>query len=359
MVFGLNFYLSLMYASLLSYYCRTNCYGIKTALLYYLPIFSLWLIICGGQYAVGTDYGSYLSLFNGSTDLDRMTSKGEILFTSIVRICNLIGIRGQGVFYVFYSINILFLSLIAKRFRSSQLFLFILLYIVVTSLFNNQLNILRQTTACYIGTYAMLLLWEKKRGKSFVFVTMAFMIHNASLVYILAFLFNKLICRLNIRTLFLLLGVASVVGLLFKPSFLNFFIAYLPPDYAWFISGGFIDEQEGFLILLKYIYLPIYLLSLFYYSKHPEEYNSIKLLYNWGIVAFAMRLFLVNLTVVSRLFDFYLIVSIFPLLYYLSAISNRQKNLYYIIIFSLIFVYSAKVILFPRGEYAYHSIYFL
>lgn len=355
MIFGLNFYLSLLYSYFVSCYCRNQYYGVRTALIFLIPVFLIWLALCGGQYEVGTDYGSYLALFNGD-DLSRYLYKGEVLFVSIIELCNAIGVRGQTLFYIFYSINFVFLTLIMSRFKSRQLFLFILLYIVVTSLFNNQLNILRQTTACYIGTYAGLLILENKRKKGLVFILLASMIHNMALVFLL-FYANNIVCKLSIRTLFLFLIIFSFIGLNLNIEFLFNFIPFLPPDYAWHIQGGGVNEQKIFLIITKYIYLPIYLLSLSYFRVRPEKYNQIKGLYNWGILAFALRLFVVNLTIVSRIFDFFLLFSIFPLLFFLSEISTMRRKLYYIIVASLIAIYSAKVLLFPTGEYDYKSIY--
>ena len=141
MIFGLNFIYSLFYSYFLSHYCKLNNYGIKTAILYLIPLIAIWIAICGGQDEVGTDYSSYLSIFNGE-DWNTYESNNEYLFLFIIKICHLIGIKGQSIFYIFYSINFIFLSLIIKRFKSQQVFIFILLYIVVTSLFNNIVRIM-------------------------------------------------------------------------------------------------------------------------------------------------------------------------------------------------------------------------
>ncbi len=358
MVFGLNFYYSLFYSYLVSCYCRDNNYGVHTALILFSPVFIVWLILCGGQYEVGTDYESYIDLFSGG-DLHRYIFKGEILFVYIVNLCNNVGLRGQALFYIFYFINFIFLALIIKRFKSRQLFLFVLLYIVVTSLFNNQLNILRQTTACYIGSYAGMLIFENKRKKGFLFIVISFMIHNAAIVYLLIPLLNKIVRNLTINKLVIILIVCSIVGMTFNINFFLNFIPYLPADYAWHIQGGAVEDRQNFLIIMKYIYFPLYLLSLYHFSKRKENFKRIKVIFNWGILAYALRLLVVNFTVISRIFDFFLIFSIFPLLFYLHNISIMRKNLYYLIIAYLIAIYSAKVLLFPVREYAYKSIYFL
>lgn len=62
---------------------------------------------------------------------------------------------------------ILFFYLILKRIDLKYIFLFILLYITITGLFNNQLNALRQATAIYMGTYALILIVERKKWKAF------------------------------------------------------------------------------------------------------------------------------------------------------------------------------------------------
>lgn len=354
MFFGLNFFYSLLYSYFLSHYCRLKKYGIKTALLYLIPLFILWIAICGGQDEVGTDYGSYLSIFNGE-GWSTYESNYEYVFLYIIQVCHILGIKGQYIFYIFYSINFLFLSLIIKRLKSRQIFIFVLLYFVVTSLFNNQLNILRQTTSCYIGTYASILIIEKKKIKGLLFILLAFLIHKASVVFLIIPLFNNKVSFLSKKKLLFLMLACFIIGFIIDINLLLKLIPILPDNYALHITGGYVQEQELLFKLTKYIYLPIYLFSI----KHKYDKASISIqLYNWGIISFCMRMLFINLTIVSRIADFFLILSIFPLLYYLSDIGKERSKLYYAIIIFLVTFYSLKVLIFPSGEYLYKSIYY-
>lgn len=354
------FFLNYIYSIFLSYCVSRKYRSLKVhssaLFLLLLPVFWIWLVICGGQYKVGTDYNSYFHIFNGN-DLDRYWDNLELLFVGIVRLSNSIGIYGQGLFYIFYAINFIFLFLIIKRIKINQIYLFILLYITVTSLFNNQLNILRQTTACYIGTYAGILFLESKKKRSFLFMLAAFTVHKASIIFFLLY-FNKYICRLSLNKLLCVFFVCFILGFLFSIDSLNILIPILPGDYAWHITGGFVVEQEFVSKFLKYIFVPLYLLSLNFFRK--KELDGIeKSLHNWGWIAYCFRLLFVNLTIVNRMFDFFLIFSIFPLLYYLTELTKEKKLFLYIsIVTFLSALYYLKVVMFASGEYLYNSIYF-
>jgi len=167
------FFLNYVYSLLLAYLISKNYSRVKVSagafLGVLLPIFLIWLSICGGQYDVGTDYWSYYGFFNGE-DFYKFRDSGEYLFAWIISLCNSLGLYGQSLFYVFYGINFYFFYLILKRIDLKYIFLFILLYITITGLFNNQLNALRQATAIYMGTYALILIVERKKWKAFFFI---------------------------------------------------------------------------------------------------------------------------------------------------------------------------------------------
>ena len=175
------FFLNYVYSLLLAYLISKNYSRVKVSagafLGVLLPIFLIWLSICGGQYDVGTDYWSYYGFFNGE-DFYKFRDSGEYLFAWIISLCNSLGLYGQSLFYVFYGINFYFFYLILKRIDLKYIFLFILLYITITGLFNNQLNALRQATAIYMGTYALILIVERKKWKAFFFIILSALIEH-------------------------------------------------------------------------------------------------------------------------------------------------------------------------------------
>ena len=357
MTFLVNYLYSIVYA-----YCLGDSYGRRKltplALLFLLsPIFLLWLLICGGQFYVGTDYPSYFQIFEGY-DLDLYLRKHEYLFVGIVVLCNKFGIHGQALFYIFYAIDFLFLFLIIKRIPTRYVFIFILLYITVTNLFNNQLNTLRQATAIYIGTYAVLLAIDNNHFKAFAFIVIASLIHQSALILILVLLFKRILLTVSYRGLSFSILVAIGMSFILQPEVLNFLLPFMPEDYAWYIERGTLEGQSFIAKLTKYIFVPIYLLAWNYFKKHdlPEQDN---ILFKFGWIAFCLRLSLINIPIVSRITDYALILSIFPLYLYLSHImKDKHTFLFVSIIFLLSIFYCLKVTLLATGEYLYNSIYF-
>ena len=357
MVFFLNYIISVGYTYCLGRYYANRKLSNGALFLVLFPVFFLWLYICGGQYEVGTDYGSYLSILNGY-DLDTYLDKREYLFVGIVSLFNACGLHGQILFYVFYAINFLFFFLIIKRFPIKLTFLFVILYITVTSLFNNQLNTLRQATAVYIGTYVAILILEKRYGKSFWLIWIATFVHQSALVLFLLYSFNSIINKLSYK--FLLIGLIVAIGLsmVLTTDLLDFALSFLSDEYAWYLKGGMVAETGILTKITKYIFIPLYLLSWFYFNKRGISESELTL-FKWGWIAFCMRISVMNLSIVNRLFDYFLILSIFPLLIYLYHLFVAKKNFMFVslVLFFSLF-YSLKVLIFARGEYLYNSIYF-
>lgn len=356
MTFLLNYLYSVICSYCIGQYYAYHRLSDKSLFFLLLPIFLVWLFICGGQYEVGTDYESYLTIFNGY-NLDAYWEKGEYLFAGIISLFNTLGIYGQALFYVFYAINFLFLFLIIKRLPIKQVFLFIILYITVTSLFNNQLNTLRQATAVYIGTYVAILILEKKYWKGFLFILLAMFMHQSALVLFLFYAFNIIIKRLSYKLLLVYLLIAVLLSLVLKTDSFEFALSWLSEEYAWYFTGGIVEETGMLTKVTKYIFIPIYLLAWWYFRKKSNEGEM--LFFKLGWISFCLRISVMNLSIVNRLFDYFLILSIFPLLIYLYHLFvTRRTFLFFSIILFLSLFYSLKVLVFARGEYLYNSIYF-
>ena len=320
------------------------------------PVFILWLFICGGQYYVGTDYPSYLQIFEG-TNIEFYLQKHEYLFVAIVMFCNKCGLHGQTLFYIFYTINFIFFFLIVKRLPLRNIFIFVLLYITVTNLFNNQLNTLRQATAIYIGTYAILSIIEGKNIKATFFILIASLIHISALILFLVFIFKQIISSFSFKSLLLSLFAAVGLSFVFQPDILNFILLLLPDHYAAYLENGAIAEQGLIYKIAKYIFIPIYLLAWGCF-KDKELSKEATLLFKLGWIAFCLRLGLINLTIITRITDYFLIMSIYPILLYLSyLIKTKHSFLFISITFFLSLFYCLKVTLFASKEYLYNSIY--
>lgn len=357
MVFFLTYIYSVLYT-----YCLGQAFSrfkVSSAGLFLLlsPVIVVWLIVCGGQYQVGTDYWSYRYIFEGN-DLDYYLQKNEYIFVWIVSLFNILGIYGQGLFYVFYAISFYFFFLILKRMPKMQYFLFILLYITVSNLFNNQLNTLRQSVTIYIGTYVAFLVFENKNIKAILFILVAILIHQSAFSLFLLFLNKILVQKLSMNDLFVGLIIAVILSFTLRVEILDMFSDYSNINYVGYINSGVIEERSLFQKITKYMFIPIYLLSFFYFKRNSLGAYEL-LLFKWGWVSLCLRIGILNLELVSRLFSCFLILSILPLLLYLYHLIYRRKFVIFLCVITFLsVVYFFKTIVFGRGEYLYESIYF-
>ena len=354
----MTFFLNLLYSISICYIIGQTYYKYKfsnNALLILLFCFGfIWVIICGGQYYVGTDYPTYLDLFNGN-NIEYYYSKNEYLFYYIIAFFNSIGLSGQFLFYIFYLINFIFLFQILKRLNLKTIFIFILLYICFSNIFNNQLNMLRQATAIHICTYAGILYSEGKSKLTNIWIIVASLIHLSSLCMFSLFLFKK-IEKIKIIHLKILL-ICSTVGMFFISSNIFSYLTYiLPIHYQAYLEREPTDSSFT-TIFTKLIFIPLFWMSC------NQNYNNFsmnkKRLFQIGFIGFCLKLLLLKIPVVNRLSDYFIILSIFPLYYLLEYLFiNNKTKLFFTICMLLIAFYGAKTVLLPKAEYLYNSIYF-
>ena len=358
MVYFLNLIYSVVDSYLIGKFTyRAHLSGSAFGLLL-LPIFIVWILICGGQDNVGTDYPAYIRLFNGES-LDRY----EPGFVFIVNACLSLGIKGQAIYFVFYAIGFFFLGLVLRRIDIKYVFIFILLYISVSGLFNNQLNILRQVITTYIGSYGVLLMLDNKKFRGSIIILLASSIHFCGLLFsiirLLFFLFflNRIVAALNKRRMILCVLCALILSFVFTSEMLNHLDFLIPNIYIKFLNSGAIESRSFILKITKYLFVPLYLAALFKYDKDLVLSSTEQKLFKWGIVSLCLRLSLLNMTIISRVSDVFLIVSLYPLLYYFRYLYLKHKRRWGLAVCYVVGLYFAKVLLFPSAEYSYQSIY--
>lgn len=357
MTFFLNLIISIFYCYRIDQIRHARKFTLYGELFLYTPLILLWLFICGGQYAVGTDYFSYLNIFNGEK-LDYYSQNGEIAFFYLVKICNILHISGQAIYFIIYSICFYCLFWIICKSRLRYSYCFILLFITVSSLFNNQLNIVRQALTVYIGTCAVLLIFENKKIPAVLLIILSTLFHVSSIIYCVFLIPKKIILNINKAGLLLTIILGIVLSFCSFSGILSWITEYLPPTYAWYIIDDSLGEVSLINSLTKYIFVPFYFLAVINYKRlYLNPINE--LWFKWGIVGFAFKIAVLNIGLINRLSLGFLIISLFPLYFYIKYLISKKEYVMFSIIFSLlILLYSLKVIVFPIKEYDYHSFFF-
>lgn len=359
MIYAINLFYSLIcsYSFSRFYIIKKNKYILYC--LFLLPVWTIWLIICGGQEGVGTDYYSYYEIFSNSQKLFTYYYKQEYLFAWIVESINYFKLPPQSGFYIFYLIGFLVILKILTKLHHNTIFIFILLFITYSTAFNNQLNGVRQYIALYIGTLGLMVLYGKNGIRKFIIhILFASLIHKSALLF-LTFIplkyrykninYNFLLYSLIFSILFTLFGSYNWIW-----SHLDFII---PEHYMNYMGGAFDTSHSSLKLLTKLIFVPFYFYSLkLIKNKRLEKYDLY--LYNIGFIGYTIRLFFMDNVILNRIGVSFILISIIPI-YYLLRDMYLKKKFGIFILCSLFFItfYLLKVIVFPSQEYLYDSIY--
>lgn len=362
MVFFLNLLYSIWGIDKLSYvYAHLNIK--KNFLSYFIilfPVWVVWLIICGGQYGVGTDYFTYYSLFR-EVDVEFYFVKNEWLFASIVELVRGLGLPAQSLFFVFYFINVFFFCKILYYLENRTTFIYVLLYISLSTVFNNQLNGLRQYCAVHVISYAIIsFCYNKSYIRYLLLVAVAGGFHLSAFlmfpfVFVIEYLRDKIVSRW-LCVVFVIIGAIFSVNDSFE-WLTDLMSTYLPSTYSSYIGGELDSGMNQLNVITKLAFVPVYLLSITVYS-HSKLNKLDSFLYLVGIVGYAIRLFFLGNIIFNRVSYYFLLISILPIYVYLKYLYNNKRKLEsYMIIFIFILLYLLKTILFAGGEYLYQSIY--
>lgn len=358
MIFTINLIFSFICAYSFSYF---NNLKPKNRFLSYLlvlsPVWIIWLIICGGQYYVGTDYETYYNIFKYA-DTDHYHFKHEHIFAWIVECSSYLGFHPQTTFFIFYFIGFIFLIYIISKLNHKTSFIYIFIYLTISTVFHNQLNTLRQYIASYIITSAIIFLYNKKGRLKFILLTICASLIHLSSVFVLPFALLEEKYKFNYKTAKNLLILSLIFLCVGNLSWIiNIFIELIPIQYKQYLGGALDFSNNVLFFIPKLIFVPLYFYSLVLLKKNYIQGLDL-FLYKIGFISYCIRLFFMNNNIFNRIGDLFILLSIFPIYYLLSYLYLTKKNkTYYCICIFFICFYLLKVLIFAKQEYLYNSIY--
>lgn len=328
---------------------------------YYLlltPIILLWVIIVGGQYNVGTDYFSYMKLFVGRESLFRYIDNGEFLFVFLIRFCHYIGIYGQGIFIVIGFIEVILYFYISKLIVSNKnTWVLFVVFMCFSTIFNNQMNGIRQYFAMYFFTLSVLEMLNRKYVVMSVLILASVLIHKSALLlslFLILFFFLK-----NIRTskklyIFIIIGLIISAIPLYN-SFIGFIVEY--SFYDGYVENGYIQEVGINDKLIKYAFVPVFM-----YSIGKVKFLKLSCFHRYlfviGIISFSVRLMALNLSLTNRFGMYFEFLMCIPLVYLIITLKRKSTFIFLSLLLFLYMIYTLKVTLFAKGEYLYNSYFF-
>lgn len=333
------------------------------------PVIVFWIIIIGGQYDVGTDYSAYYIHFNSNSE-QLFYDRGEYLFGYLIYYCHTLNIYGQGIFFVISAIWILVLipiSYYSLNSSSRYFYLFFFIFVVFPTTFNNQMNGIRQYTAVYFFTIAIILLYYKKYSFSAISFVVSVLFHKSALAAIGLFviLFVILLFDEKIKRKYLVASVfcGVVAGIfLIRSSSMSSILVHFQDveEMEYYLDYYSRHERDGNIVFMlsKYYYLPIIFECIYRLPKMHLSNIEYKFYY-LGIISFVIRIAIVAVPYVGRTSGYFEILSCIPLAYLMIYYHKyRKKNYYNLSLIYLLLPFLLKVTFFAVGEYSYHS-YFL
>lgn len=353
MIYIISLLLSTLYIYTLSLY--RNCNYWKTVA-YLLPIIFLWVIIIGGQYNVGTDYYNYLDMFSGKDLWYVEENRGEILFSGLIKVCNYLGIYGQGIFMVLSIIAVLTLILVIKSVvPNKDIYLYYFTFICFCGTFHNQMNGVRQYLAIYLVSLMVCSLMDKRYIVTGIVMIAVGLVHQSAWLIIPFILGAFIICnKLNQSSLYLIVFVGVGMSIILTDSIFEQIIPFFK-TYAHYMEDGRIGSSAIINRITKYIYIPIILYAIWErpnmaLSKRQNQWFCL------GVMGYVLKLSVVSLSIVARMGRYLEIFSCIPIVLLLIYWRNNSRIKAYILGLVYLFApYASKVLIASKGEYSFDS----
>ncbi len=311
------------------------------------------------QYGVGTDYFSYLLIFETELNLLSYVNRGEVIFPNIVWAVKYFNLDAQYMFFIVSFLNgVLFVTLLSMlKKRNYSIWLFFLVFICCTGVYNNQLNGLRQYMAVYAVPIIIILVSESRYIK-FSFITLySFACHASSLMTMPFYLLSNAMLKRGGRYFEVFFVTALLYGFLL-PKVVFFLVENIFPMYQYYLFEERLKDFSLLNVITRLYYVPIFLV--FYYCLYKRrikfENKSSKLFVMVFSMTFWMFLSAQNMAIIGRVAQYFSILYAFPVYYLL--VYFKQRNFYYFIalLSYIVFPYLSKVTFLAKNEYMYNWI---
>src|SRR5574344_647169 len=223
----------------------------------------LLILLLGLRYYVGTDYGSYVYIFNeisalGYNELFSFTDT-EIGHTIICKLVYSLGLNYQAVFMIYAILTIYFLYRTMDRLKINKS-LFLLTYLLMV--FPYSFNIMRQSLAMVIILYSLTYLFDNNRFKSLFLLLVACLFHKPALIVLPIYLCHLFIKKRKYRNFILIITYSIIVGL-----FLTNALTIIDVDTLSRYSNYIISNNEYIMVFTNIVKIsPIIIMFLLFYD---------------------------------------------------------------------------------------------
>lgn len=319
-------------------------------------IFSLIYVFVIGSRTWGPDYDWYKYKVDNPHDLT--VQEDEIGFQWLNAVIRIIGLNGDGAFYIYAVILMIGVVLIIHSYKENWQYMCLL---VVPAIMLETSTHIRQGIAFSIALISFFFLKENKKFWAVIFALIAFNIHK---IIIILFVLYFVAHALSKRKISLYVIILAYTIATFLPHVLNLdsFMQYLNVIQIGGKYSGYVDNGENWFstdannaewqqstvtLMLSYLY-DIALFVVVSFALKMQENKYIRtLFYLFVIGAIFVRFFFLN-ELLRRTFTMPYIIYFIPVGYSLSYFSTKTKYLLkkkeyntYKVCCCLIFVYIA------------------
>nr|WP_228490417.1 EpsG family protein [Vibrio parahaemolyticus] len=326
----------------------------------YIPLLLITVIPSSLQYGTGTDYFSYIIIYNTELNLESYIKKGEILFPYLIYFLKSMNLEAQSLFFCVSLFNGLLFSLLIKDLNkkgySSWIFFFV--FMTCTGVYHNQMNGLRQYMAVYALPLVAIFLSEKRRIKSILYVLYGFFSHF-SFILPLAGLFILSLRFFRKVNYFYLFVISLFVYKLLIPFLAINFVGIVFPAYKYYLLAERIEEANIISIVTKLYYLPLILYFYYLLGKGLVVLNNNAEKFIILIFSSTYWFFLASqeISILGRAAQYFYLFYSFPIYYVISYFYNKNKPVTFVLsVFYIFLPYVLKVTILAKNEYLYHWI---
>ena len=356
------FFISYMESTGFSSFLLTKESGLRNKELILFWFCSIFAIVVGLQFDVGTDYFSYVNIFTSERETSLYYRKKEYLFYFLSEFLLKNNVHPQWGFIVLSLIQFVFIYKFLKFMNLGSYTIFLYLYFTVCTFLYNQTNGIRQYTAATILLMSIRFFYSAKYIRAFFFIYIASLFHNSAILFVAVEGFMFLLKKKWHPKLW---GIGLVLAVLMIRINIIAWIVNLVPylsRYSHYLTNAYgMEEIEGVNILTKVVYLPFYLLSLL--SLRRMQSNKDIFFFQLGIFSYCVKLSCLSSPIMNRFAAYFEIFTILPLYYFfLDFFSRKIRIRYFDRIFFFLFLaislglFFIKTTVMATAEYDYESI---
>ncbi len=327
------------------------------------PIMCLYFVLPAFQYNVGSDYTSYIWIYETTNRIELYSFlHHEYGFYYLIKVLQYFNLDSQSIFIVFGFLDtvLLFTILMMLKKYRFKLWLVFLLFFTISTIYHNQMNGLRQYIAILSTPILLILIYEKKYLKSILISLFALSFHKSFIMILMLVPILIYIKRFNPLQLFKVSLTIPFVILFIFPIFITVLVEFIFPIYKIYL----ISSEFNIKSILSKIYYLIFIAYFWYIYLNKKVISSIdRDIFKFMIVILSITYcsYLVDVStpMYGRFFQYFQFFYIFPI-YYIMEYNILHKNHKVSIFIVLMFLipYLLKILVFPISEYSYQSIFF-